>query len=67
MHFYCFLCIFPSGSTEGTSFFVSSASSVGFSRRPGRSSDLLPRLFVVVGVALLAILADRKQSKTKNT
>lgn len=34
--------------------------------RPGRSSDLLPRLFVVVGIVLLAILADRKQLK-KNT
>lgn len=32
--------------------------------RPSRNSNLLPRL-VVVGVALLAILADRKQPKTK--
>ena len=58
-----FLCIFPSDSTEGTVFFAPSVSSV-VSRRPCRSSDLLPRL-AVVGVALLAILTDRQQPENK--
>ena len=35
-------------------------------RRPSRSSNLVPRL-AVVGVVLLAILADRQQPANKNT
>ena len=37
-----------------------------FSRRPSRNSNLVPRL-AVVGVVLLAILADRQQPANKNT
>ena len=67
MYFYCFLCNFPSGSIEGTVFFrVFCVVCFGGARRPDRNSDLLPR-FAMVGVVLLAILADRKQPKTKNT
>lgn len=57
MHFYCFSTFFTS---DFTGFSVSSTSSVVFSRRPSRSSNLVPRLAVVDGV-LLAILADRQQ------
>lgn len=61
MYFYCFSTLFTS---DFTGFSVSSASSVVFSRRPFRSSNLVPRL-AVVGVVLLAILTDRSIRKQK--
>ena len=47
-------------------FLFSFSFSFSFPCRPSRSSNLVPRLAVVGGV-LLAILADCKQPKNKNT
>ena len=62
MHFYYFSTLFTS---DFTGFSVSSASSVVFSRRPFRSSNLVPRLAVVGGV--LPLSSRTAAAVNKNT
>ena len=59
-------CLVKSGASGDYLFVLCNLCNLLTLCRPSRSSNLVPRL-AVVGVVLLAILADRQQPANKNT